>query len=72
VTPFDLIALVFAFLGIIGAAAFFWVEKNVAGFAFLVAFIIALASVSHQRVVFSSIILGVTVEKGIQRERSGS
>jgi len=71
-TPVDVIGLAFAFFAIVGAAAFFWVEKKVAGFAFLVAFIVALASVSHQRVVVSSLVLGVTVEKGSQKERSGS
>ena len=61
--PVDTFALIFAFLALCGTGFFFWTEKKVAGFAFLVAFIVALTTVSQQRVVLSSFVVGVTVEK---------
>jgi hypothetical protein len=59
----DVIGLCFAFMGLSGAGLFFWREKKVAGFAFLVAFLVALASVSQQRIVLSSLAVAITVEK---------
>jgi hypothetical protein len=60
----EMLGLTFAFLALFGAGIFFWRQHIVAGIAFLVAFIIALASVSQQHVVFSSAIFGVSVDKG--------
>jgi hypothetical protein len=53
----------FSFAALLGAGIFFWRDKTVAGFAFLVAFIIALASVLNQRVVLSSAVVGLSVER---------
>jgi hypothetical protein len=61
----DMLGLIFAFLSLVGAAFFFWRHRTIAGFAFLVAFIVALSGVSRQRVVLSSAVIGVSVEKGI-------
>lgn len=71
-TSIDLLGLTFAFLALAGASFFFWCEKNLAGSAFLVAFIVALAGVSQQRVVLSSALIGVTVEKNSQLEKSAN
>lgn len=57
-------ALVFSLLALVGAAAFFWRKEKIAGFAFLVAFIVSISAVLGQRVVFSSAVIGVTVERG--------
>jgi hypothetical protein len=62
-TPIDYLGLAFALLALVGAAAFFWIGKNIAGFAFIAAFIISLAGVLQQRVVFSSTVIGFIVEK---------
>jgi hypothetical protein len=62
-TAVDMLGLTFAFLALMGAGIFFWRQRVVAGLAFLVAFIVALAGVSQQRVVFSSAVLGVGVER---------
>jgi hypothetical protein len=59
----------FSFLALFGAGAFFWNDKKMAGFAFLVAFVIALAGVSHQRIVLSSFVLGVVVERAPHPEQ---
>ena len=59
----DLFAVIFAFMALCGTGFFFYLEKKAAGFAFLVAFIVALATVSQQRVILSSFFVGVTVEK---------
>jgi multisubunit Na+/H+ antiporter MnhG subunit len=63
-TSIDVLGLTFAFLALFGAGIFFWRQRTIAGLAFLVAFIIALASVSQQHVVFSSALIGLSVEKG--------
>jgi hypothetical protein len=66
-SPLDCLGLGFAFLALVGAAGFFWLGKNAAGFAFMAAFIIALAGILQQRVIFSSAVVELTVEKnGIQ------
>lgn len=62
-SPIDYLGLGFAFVALGASAGFFWRGKNVAGFAFMAAFIIALAGVLQQKVVFSSAILALTVEK---------
>jgi pilus assembly protein TadC len=61
--PTDCLGLAFALLALLAAGAFFWVGKNVAGFAFIAAFIISLTGVLQQRVVFSSAMVGLMVEK---------
>lgn len=71
-TSVEILGLTFAFLALVGASFFFWREKNLAGSAFLVAFIVALAGVSQQRVVLSSVLIGVTVEKNSQIEKSAN
>jgi hypothetical protein len=43
--PTDCLGLAFALLALLAAGAFFWVGKNVAGFAFIAAFIISLTGV---------------------------
>jgi hypothetical protein len=63
ITPLQEIAsLGFSFLSLLGAGAFFWIEKKIAGFAFLVAFIVSFSAMLHQRVVLTSAVVGVTVE----------
>jgi hypothetical protein len=62
-TPADYLVLLFAFAAFIAAAGFFWYGKNVAGFAFIAALIIVLAGILQQRVVFSSAVVGLTVER---------
>jgi hypothetical protein len=69
----EAVALVFSLFVLLGAGAFFWSEKKVAGFAFLVAFIVSFSAVLGQRVVLSSAIVGVTVEKSVpDRTANGS
>ena len=62
----DAAALGLSLLTLFAAGAFFWRDKKIAGVAFLVAFVVALASVSQQRIVFSSFVGGITVENGAQ------
>lgn len=62
-------SLCFSFLALFGAGAFFWRDKKIAGFAFLVAFVVSFSAVLQQRVVLSSIIVGVSVERN-SSERS--
>jgi hypothetical protein len=62
-TPVDYLGLGFAFMALMAAGGFFWLGKNIAGFAFMAAFIIALAGVLQQRVVFSSAVVGLMVER---------
>jgi hypothetical protein len=62
-TPADYLGNAFAFVAFVAAAGFFWHGKNVAGFAFIAALIIALAGMLQQRVVFSSAFVGLTVER---------
>jgi ABC-type cobalamin transport system permease subunit len=59
----EALAFGFSFAALLGAGIFFWRDKKVAGFAFLVAFIVAFAAVLHQRVVLSSAVIGVSVER---------
>lgn len=61
--PLQAASLGFSFLTLFAAGAFFWREKKVAGFAFMVAFIVSFSAVLGQRVVFSSAVVGVTVER---------
>jgi hypothetical protein len=65
-TPVDGLGLGFALLALLAAGGFFWVGRNVAGFAFMAAFVIALAGVLQQRVVFSSAVVGLVVETSNQ------
>jgi len=64
-TAIDLEAVssVLSLLSLIGAGIFFWSDKKVAGLGFLLAFVIASSAVLHQRVVLSSAMIGVTVER---------
>jgi len=62
-TPQDYLGLVFSFVAFVAAAGFFWHGKNVAGFAFIAALIVVLAGVLQQRVVFSSAVVGLVVER---------
>jgi hypothetical protein len=62
-SPVDYLGFGFAFAAFAAAAGFFWHGRNVAGFAFLAALMIALAGLLQQRVVFSSAVVGLTVEK---------
>jgi hypothetical protein len=59
----EAVSLALSLLALIGAGVFFWSDKKVAGFAFLVAFVIAFSAVLHQKVVLSSAMIGVTVER---------
>lgn len=59
----EIVAVIASFLALSGAAAFFTFEKKLAGSAFLVAFVVAFSALVGQRVVFSSALVGVTVEK---------
>lgn len=68
--PIDYLGLAFALFALLAAGVFFCVGKNVAGFAFITAFIISLASVLQQRVVFSSTVIGFTVEKSNEHDWS--
>ena len=62
-TRIDLIGWILAFVSLSGAAVFFWREKKVAGFAFVIVFIVVLAGVSEKRVVLRSAMLGLTLER---------
>ena len=66
-TLINYLSLTFALLALVGAAFFFWVEKTIAGFAFIVAFVLALAGAFEQRVVLSSSFVGMTIEKDGRR-----
>lgn len=69
ITPLQEIAsLGFSFLSLLGAGAFFWIGKKIAGFAFLVVFVVSFSAVLHQRVVLTSAIVGVTVERSSQNK----
>jgi hypothetical protein len=59
----DYLSLLFAFAAFVAAVGFFWCRRNVAGFAFMAALIIVLAGLLQQRVVFSSGVIGLVVEK---------
>jgi hypothetical protein len=56
------ICFLFSLLALICAIVFFWKDRRVAGFAFLVAFIISFSAVINQRIVLSTGVLGLTVE----------
>jgi len=58
-----LIGWTFALLSLLGSAIFFWREKKIAGFSFVVVFIIVLAAVSDKRLVLRSSMLGITLER---------
>ena len=62
-TPEDCLGFVSAFVAFVAAAGFFWHGKNIAGFAFIAALIIVLGGVLQQRVVFSSAVVGLIVER---------
>lgn len=57
------IGWIFASVALAGAAIFFWREKKIAGFAFIIVFIVVLAGVSEKRVVLTSAMLGLTLER---------
>lgn len=59
----DFVGWTFAFVSLTGAAVFFWREKKIAGFAFIIVFIVVLAGVSERRVVLTSAMLGLTLER---------
>ena len=59
----NLVGWTFAFVSLAGAAIFFWREKKIAGFAFIIVFIVVLAGVSEKRVVLTSAMLGITLER---------
>ena len=59
----NLIGWMFAFASLTGAAVFFWREKKIAGFAFITVFIVVLAGVSEKRVVLTSAMLGIILER---------
>lgn len=62
---FNWVGWTFAFVSLIGAAIFFWREKKVAGFAFVIVFIVILAGISERRVVLTSAMLGLTLERDL-------
>jgi hypothetical protein len=69
----EAVSLAFSFLALVTAGAFFWRENKVAGLAFLVAFVVSFSAVLGQRVVLSSAVIGVTVEKsGVERASAWS
>lgn len=60
-------SLLFSFFALFCAALFFWTERKAAGFAFLVAFVVSFSAVLSQRVVLSSAVVGVTVERVVPK-----
>lgn len=62
-TALEAVSSALSLLALTGAGIFFWRDKKAAGFAFLLAFVIASSAVLHQRVVLSSVMIGVTVER---------
>ena len=60
---FNLVGWAFAFISLAGAAIFFWREMKIAGFTFTIVFIVVLAGVSEKRVVLTSAMLGITLER---------
>ena len=70
---FNLVGWAFAFISLAGAAIFFWREMKIAGFTFTIVFIVVLAGVSEKRVVLTSAMLGITLERdaehSLQNER---
>lgn len=62
-TNIEVVGWSFALLALTGASVFFWREKKTAGFSFVVVFIVLLAGVSQKRVVLTSAILGLTLER---------
>ena len=62
-TRIDVVSLAFAFVSLSGAAVFFWREKKLAGFAFIIVFIVILAGASEKRLVLTSAMVGLTLEQ---------
>jgi hypothetical protein len=62
-TGITLIGWALAFVPLVGAALFFWYDKKIAGLSFLIAFVVVLAGVSEKRVVLTSAMLGLTLER---------
>jgi hypothetical protein len=60
---FNLVGWTFALISLVGAAVFFWREKKIAGFSFIIVFIVILAGVSEKRVVLTSAMLEITLER---------
>lgn len=58
-----LISVFFSFLALVCATMFFWKDRKLAGFAFLVVFIVSFSAVLKRKVVFSSSVVGLTVER---------
>jgi hypothetical protein len=58
----EAVCFLFSLLALFFAGVFFWNDRRVAGLAFLVVFIISFSAVLNQRIVFSSSVLGLTVE----------
>ena len=59
----ETICFLFSLLALFCAGVFFWSDRRLAGLAFLVVFIISFSAVLNQRIVFSSSVLGLTVER---------
>ena len=68
----EAVSLTFSFIALLAAGTFFWREKKIAGFAFLVAFIVSFSAVLGQRVVLSSAIIGVIVERNVSDRSENS
>jgi hypothetical protein len=58
----EAVCFLFSMMALFFAGIFFWNDRRVAGLAFLVVFIISFSAVLNQRIVFSSSVLGLTVE----------
>lgn len=62
-TYLEVVGWLFAFVSLLGAAVFFWHEMKVAGFSFVIVFIVVVAGISEKRVVLSSAMLAFTLER---------
>jgi hypothetical protein len=60
---FPFVGWTFAFVSLIAAALFFWREKKIAGFAFIIVFVVVLAGISEKRLVLTSAMIGLTFER---------
>jgi uncharacterized membrane protein YhaH (DUF805 family) len=58
----DVVCLLFSLLALACACVFFLHDRRIAGFAFLVVFIISFSAVLNQKIIFSSVI-GLSVER---------
>lgn len=68
----EIASIAFSFLALTASGIFFWSEQKVAGFAFLVAFIVSFSAVLNQRVILSSAVVGVTVERVSSAQHTGT